>query len=930
MHKNFTLFFCSLLLFIVTASAQKATLKGIIEDTSAHVQLVNTTISLLRSKDSTLYKFTRSKEGGLFEMNGLDTGKYVLMINHSRYADYFDTLSLQLNETKDIGKVMMTLEANLLADVTVRTQIAAMRMKGDTLEYAADSFHVRQGATVEDLLKNLPGIQVDKNGHITAQGEEVKKVLVDGEEFFSDDPTVATQNLQADAVKSVQVFDKKSDQSEFTGIDDGTKTKTINLKLKDDKKNGHFGKVDAGGGNDDSWNNTAMMNDFHGKKKVSGYGIMSSSGKTGLGWDEQSNYGSGDNGTEMSDDFGGVVFFGDGGGDEFSNGNYYGQGIPKAWAAGLNFANKYNDDKQSLNGSYRFNKISSVTDGSIISQSILPDSLFYNTETSNTFSSRWRHSLNGIYEQQFDSSFSLKLTAKGYLGHTSGYSDYNNQSLDADHALVNQSLRNTSSNGDNSNLNANLLLRKKFKKQGRTLALNISNIYNGYNTDGFLYSLNSFYSKGSLLYQDTTDQEKKNDAAVNMLNAKITYTEPVVKNLFAEINYAYRLSTSNSEQLSYNKTADEKYTELDTLFSTRYKFDVTTNTGGVALKYNSKKMTFGAGTDIASTNFDQKDNLRDTLFQRDYINFFPRANFAYKFNQTTRVSFSYNGSTQQPSITQISPVADNTNPLIITIGNPLLKQQFSHNINISANSFKVLKQRGFFLWGSLNVTDNAIVTNQYTTTNGITTYTYVNANGNYNAYANLNYFMKFSKADFNLNWGLGYNSSQYSNFVNKERNETKNYAPGIQLGFNKAKEKKYSINYYGNINYNISTSSINEELQTKYWSQSHNLDFTVYLMKKYELNNSVNASLTQKTATFNTDNNIVIWNAYIGRKLLKNDKGLLKFSVNDILNQNKGYSRSIQTNVITETNYNTIKRYFMLSFVWNFSKTAAGMPAPGQ
>ncbi|MBV9962647.1 MAG: TonB-dependent receptor [Parafilimonas sp.] len=927
MNKIYTALFFLLIGF--SASAQNATLKGVINDTSSHQKLVNTTITLLRAKDSTLYKFTRSKEDGTFEINHLDSGKFVLMITHNRYADYLDAITIRPDEINDLGNVMLTLEANLLADVTVRAQIAAMRMKGDTLEYAADSFHVREGASVEDLLKTLPGIQVDKDGKITAQGEQVKKVLVDGEEFFGDDPTVATQNLQADAVKSVQVFDKKSDQSEFTGIDDGDKTKTINLKLKDDKKNGYFGKLDVGGGTNDKWSNSGMINDFKGKKKVSAYGIMSSTGKTGLNWDEQGSYGEANSGPEFNDDFGGFMFFGDNQ-DEFSNGNYYGEGVPKSWAAGLNFGNKYNDDKQSLNGSYRFNKITTLGNGNTYSQSILPDSLFYNTETAKTFNSRWRHSISGIYEQQFDSSFSMKLTLKGYTGHQNTYSDYDDKSLDADGALVNQSLRNTNADGDNSNLNANLLLRKKFKKQGRTLSFNINDIYNGSNTDGFLYSLNSFYTKGALQFIDTTDQEKKNTARVNMLNSKLTYTEPIVKNLFAEINYAFRLSTSTAEKLSYNKTSDGKYSALDSLFSTDYTFDVTTNTGGAALKYSGKKITFGAGTDIASTNFDQKDLLRDTTLNRNYVNFFPRASFTYKFNETSRIFVSYNGSTQQPSITQISPVADNTNPLIITVGNPSLKQEFIHNINFNANSFKVLSQRGFFMYGNINVTENAIVTNQRTGTNGITTYTYVNTNGNYNAWAGLNYFKKFTKADFNLNWGIHYNGSRYTNFVNGEKNQTNNYSPGIELGFNKQKEKKYNINYWASINYNVSKSSINTELQTKYWSQSHNLDFTVYLPKKFEINNEVHADLRQKTAAFNTNNNVVVWNGYIGRRFLKNDKGLLKFYVYDLLNQNKGYDREINTNVITEKNYETINRYFMLSFVWNFSKSAAGLPAPKQ
>lgn len=235
-----------------------------------------------------------------------------------------------------------------------------------------------------------------------------------------------------------------------------------------------------------------------------------------------------------------------------------------------------------------------------------------------------------------------------------------------------------------------------------------------------------------------------------------------------------------------------------------------------------------------------------------------------------------------------------------------------------------------YMYGGVTVTENAIVTNQFTDTSGITTYTYVNTNGNYNAYGGIGLSKKFTKADFYLNYGIRYNSSKYSNFVNGVKNETNNYSPSANIGFNKGKEKKYDFNYWASVGYNISTSSINKAAETKYWTTEHNIDLTVYLPAKFEINNNVEANFRQKTAIFTTNNNVVLWNAYLGRKFFKNDKGLLKFSVYDLLNQNKGYQRQLTTNVITERNYNTIKRYFMLSFVWNFSKTAAGMPAPAQ
>ena len=356
-YPKYILFFFFLFYFI-HSNAQNSSLTGIVKDTAEKQNMSLTTVSLLYAKDSVLYKFTRTGNDGSFNFKNIAAGNYVLLVARNAYADYVDQVSLTSDENKALGNIYLTSKAHLLEDVVVRQKIAAMRMKGDTLEYRADSFQVREGASVEDLLKVLPGIQVDKNGNITAQGEKVQKVLVDGEEFFGNDPTVATQNLQADAVEKVQVFDKKSDQAEFTGIDDGERNKTINLTLKDDKKKGYFGKFEAGIGTNNTWNNSAMINDFKSKRKLSAYGIMSSTGKTGLNWEENSQYG-GSNAPEMDEDFGGFFFF-NREEDELSNDRYYGQGIPKSWGGGLNYSNKFNADKQSLNGSYRFNKISST------------------------------------------------------------------------------------------------------------------------------------------------------------------------------------------------------------------------------------------------------------------------------------------------------------------------------------------------------------------------------------------------------------------------------------------------------------------------------------------------------------------------------------------------------------------------------------------
>ncbi len=908
------------ILFFHGLFAQQAGIKGVVTDTSSGINLTNTVIALLKP-DSVLYSYTRSKSDGSFVIEHADSGQYILLVTQNRYADFVDRIELQQG-VKNIGKIMMTLKANLLQDVVVRQKIAAMRMRGDTLEYNADSFQVKEGATVEEMLRILPGIQVDKNGNITAQGEKVNKVMVDGEEFFGDDPTIATRNLQANAIDKVQVFDKKSDQAEFSGIDDGQKTKTINLTLKEDKKKGYFGKVELSGGPGDKWNNSAMLNDFKGKKKFSGFGIMSNTGRTGLNWEEQNSYGSQSSSVEFNEDLGGIMIWSND--DEFSSSSFRGEGLPKSWSTGVNYSDKFNNDKQTLNGNVRLYKLNSLGASNTFSQSVLPDSLFYNTQSSHTFSSKTRSSAGLNYEWKIDSFTSIKFTASAYKGTASSNSSYLSEALNDIKNPVNQSSRSTLLSGDNNNLNANLLIRKKYRKAGRTFSLNINQETSNREQNGFLFALNSFYDEnGNIFLRDSVDQNKLNDYHTSAFNAKASYTEPIIKNVFADISYAPAITNSEAKRFTFEKNEDDKYNILNDTFSNQYIFNVLTHTGGAGLKYNGKKIVAGAGTNIARTTFNQQNVLQQNKETRKYTNFFPRANFIYKFSQSSRFSVFYNGQSQQPSIEQIQPIADNTNPLIIRIGNPDLKQEFRNNIDFNFNTYKVFSQSGMYAYGSLSTTANQIVTSTATDTLGRTIYRYINSDGNFNFYSSLYYFKKLKKTGIDINTGVNYNNSRYVNFINDQLNQTNNNNIGINVGANKNKEKKYNASYNGNIDYNTTTSSVNAAAKTNYFIQNHNFDATVYLPWKLELNNSVEIEIRQKTELFSNNNNLVLWNGYFGKKVFKDDKGIIKFVAHDILDQNRGYMRNANTNVVSETRYTSIGRFFLLSFTYNFSKTAA-------
>jgi hypothetical protein len=916
----------TLLLFAFIAAtcfAQKASIQGTVTDTLSKQNLEHAVVSLLRSKDSVLYKFSRSKANGAFDIKDIQAGTYLLLVSYPTYADYYDVVSLQENTAIDLGKVMVTTKAHLLSDVTVVQKIAAVRMKGDTIVYKADSFHVKDGASVEDLLKKFPGIQVDKNGNITAMGTKVEKVMVDGEEFFGDDPTIATKNLNAKMVNEVQVFDKKSDQATFTGIDDGQVTRTINLKLKDDAKKGWFGKVEVGAGPKDVWNNSLMANSFKNKRKFSVYGIASSTGKTGLNWDEQGKFGGeSGGGMQMTDD--GGMYFNNGGSDALDGSNYWGEGIPKSWSGGLNYANKYNNDKQNLNGSYRYVKLINNGGGSTISQSILPDRVFFNNETRSVYGNKDRHSMNGSYDWLVDSFLSVKLTIAGTKGTVNAMSEKIGESLNGLQQKINQSRSRTSTNGDNQSFKSSLLIRKRFKKIGRTLSLSIDQSYNETDTEGMLFTAVNYYDNLQVNYRnDTTDQKKINASNVNTINGRLSYTEQVAKNTTLELTYGLNINKYQNKVLTYDKSQPEKYDLLNTKYSNSYDFSVNTNRVGSTLRFAPKKVNISIGGDIAFADFSQKDLLKDSTTKYSYTNLFPRANFVYKFNANKRITLNYNGSTRQPSIQQIQPVEDNTNPLFLQVGNANLKQEFNHRLNLNMNNYQVLKNRGYWLGVNYNFTDNAIRNNLQTNTEGKTISQYINADGNYNYGGNIGYNAKINKIDLQVNVNYGYNRNNNISFVNGLKNTTKTNRHNINLNFGKEKEKLYNFWFWGGPAFNESTSSINTTTNTKYWTADFGFDFTFQLPWKMEINNNVEAEIRQKTELFSGNNSVYVWNAYLAKKFLKNDKGQIRLQAYDIFDQNRGYSRNINSTIISENRYQQLSQYFLLSFIWNFSKGGA-------
>ncbi len=924
------LLFLGIFMLPLFLAAQTSSVHGVISDSTIKQKTAKASVSILNKKDSVLVNYTRTSADGSFKIDKLPKGDYILLITYPKYGDYVDLFTIEDGFSLDMKQIYLTQKALLLDEIVIRQ--AAIRVKGDTTEYSADSFAVRENANVEELLQNLPGITVDKDGKITAQGKKVQKVLVDGDEFFSDDPTIATKNLRADAIDKVQVFDKKSDQAVFTGIDDGEVTKTINLKLKENAKKGYFGKVSAGG-LDQYYNATALINAFKAKRKFSAFAVASSTSETGLNFGDQGNLGfSSDGGMVvqgggMSINIGGMG--GDGGSGGLGAGSFGGQGLPESVKGGIHFSDKWQSDKYNSGGNYLFNKLALRSADNTYSQNTLLDSVYYTRNGSSSYSDQLQHALDGRMEMQLDSSSSLKITAGGFTGTNNRRTDNTSQALSQENQVVNSSVRNNSSSGNNASFNTSAIWRKKFKKAGRTISINFNQRFNESKSDGFLLNESLFFDPaGNLIKSQNIDQKKVNSTLSNILRTRVSYTEPLSKKSFIELNYSFDNSNSTKKILSYHIDGGGKYTDLKDSLSNDFKYIYNTNSAGINYRFNEKKYNFSVGGNIANTAFEQVDHFKDTSRKRSYYNLFPQGNFSYKFNAFSNIRISYNGSTSQPTIDQLQPLTNNDDPLNILIGNPSLKQQFSNQFSLNYSSFQMLNERFAFIGMNYSFVKDQISSSYIIDNFGRRVTQYINVDGNYTVGVFGGFSTKIPKTNFKFNISPTGFLNENTNYVNGVKNLSKNLTLSPQLGISSRKINVYEFSASFAPAYTNSTSSISKAAATKYWTYNYSANGNYTFPGKILLGTDINFQFREKLNDYDNNNNVIAWNAFVEKKFFKKEQMTLRASINDILDQNKGYSRTVQPNAIIERNFLTFQRYGLLTLTYNFN-TSGAKPAPG-
>ncbi|MBL0132647.1 MAG: outer membrane beta-barrel protein [Chitinophagaceae bacterium] len=954
MRKIYLILSLLLLGGVITASAQKkitGTIKGKLVDSVNKEPMAGATVTVMNPKDSSVVSFKVANAKGEFEIGDLEAGLYRLLVSFQGFDNYSKNFMISAAFPEvNLNSVYMLRKGTTLQEVVVEGP--PIQVKKDTVEFRASAFKVKPNANAEDILKKLPGVQVDKDGNVVAQGENVQKVYVDGKEFFGTDPKLATKNITADMIESIQVFDDMSDQAKFTKIDDGSRSKTINIKLKKDKRKGYFGRIMGGYGTDDRYETSLSFNKFNGDNRISILAGSNNINKRTFSFNDivssMGGFGSrGGGGMGGGAGFGG----GGGGGGGFNVGSFGGNaqaGINRATNAGLNYSNKFNG-KVDVQGSYFFSQTNTRNERSSLRQTFYTsDSTAEQSSESQSTSMNRNHRFNIRVQYEIDSMNSILLTSNFTKQNSESHS-YDTSFTMAhtgagDFLGITGSTRNDNVR-DGYGLNNNILFRHKFGKIGRTFTLGYNNSINNSTGNGQNLSPFTYYnSDGSINFFRNQDlvSEQETKSANNVVSA--SYTEPFGKNKLLEVNYAYtnRNSTSDRKVYDYN-SSNGKYDQLNLAQTNFFENDFIASRAGMNFRVQTKMYNWQIGGAIEQSSIESRSKRalgpKDTTYKATYTNFFPQASFQYTFKQGKNLRFRYNGRTNQPSVTQLQDVPDVSNPLQIVTGNPALKQEFTNNANLSYSTFNMASFKYLNANLSFSNTTNKIV-NTISINGPVQTIRPENLNGAYNAssFITLGLPLRNMKgSNFNFNNVIRYkkdvslvdtNRFAATNFA---KNITKNFSITQTVGINFDLKQKANLGINASIAYNDVAYTLRPNQNQKYYTQTYSADISYMGLKNWVFATDFDYYInTGRGAGFNQT--IPMWNASIAHQLFKKKNGELKVSVNDLLNQNQAIARNVGDNYIEDTRQLVIKRYFLLTFTYNLSKgqrQQTGMPNMG-
>lgn len=915
------LFFTSTNIFSQTAVS--GSIKGLLRDTLEHQVLKRATVSVLHA-DSTLVTQALSNDDGSFIINNLNPSNYILKISFNGYETRFTNFAIDSSSTAlNAGIIYMVQKAHELETVVVQT--APIVIKKDTVEYSAGSFNTKPNATAEDLLKKLPGVDVDKTGTIKAQGEQVQRVLVNGKRFFGDDPRMATQNLPSDVIEKIQIFDDQSDQSAFTGFDDGNRVKTVNIITK--KNNGTFGKFVAGAGNKSLYDAAANFNIFNGNQQITFIGQLNNTNKQNF--TPQDIFGS-SGGGGRGGGFGGFTRGGGGGGRgggagggfqqlRTLNANGSNDGIITTGAAGLNYRDQWGKNT-SVYGSYFYNNLLTSKDQKIQQQNFVPGNAKFNNTSNQDQTSKnrivnQRASFN--IETQIDSNNSFIIRPNLSYQQTNNISQAISNTIYTvgDTANKANAIANSYNEGYNGSIDA--LFRHRFLKRGRTFSLDVNGSGNSNKGHGDNFSVTDYFNNG-IDSAYTINQHYLSDTKGTGISTTAAYTEPVGKHSQLELDYNYNYNKTTANRLTYDyDSATQKFNAVDSLLTNDYENTYSSNRVTLNYRIQSNKLNLSFGNGIQFGNLTSINNSKNIDLTQHYTNMYPTANLRYTFSRTSSLRFNYSGRTAQPSVTQLQPVIDNSDPLNVEIGNPDLKQSFTHSFRLLYTSFDNVHFRNIFATINASFIHNQIsssVAENYNTL--VDTIRYTNLNGTYNISAFFNYGFQLKKPKSNLNFTTNFTNNRSVSVINNVINSTQNYTIGETFKFTTNLKNNFDMNFSATPTYNIAHYSIRPDSNQNYFSQLLNTEVSYYTKSGWELDADFDfTAYSGRAAGYNTT--VPLLNASFAKQFLKKKQAELKFSVFDLLNQNVSITRTANENYIQDVQTKVLTRYFLITFTYN-------------
>ena len=927
-------------IFHQQAGAQQGAFKGKVTgqvaDSSNLLPLAGATVLLMQGPDSATVAYATTDTSGRFSLSTTSSGAMLLGISFTGFRPWFQQIILTDKTPElELNTLALVPDTNQLEDVLISRP--PVSIKNDTIEFRASAFKTAPNATVEDLLKKLPGVEVDREGNITAQGEEITRIYVDGKEFFSNDPKLATKNLTAELIESIQVFDDMSDQAKFTRIDDGSRTRTINIKLKKDRKKGVFGRATAGLGSQQRYSSSLSANAFN---EQSQYSVLASANNVNrLGFSQTdldqslssgNQRGGGNNRNNAR-----------GGNTPNTNTALNGDGNTKSWSAGVNYRDEWGR-KTTVGGSYFVSNTLRQVQGNRARTNFFPnDSSSQVADESLSRNNATNHNINLRVEVMLDSMNSLLFTPNIRWGNNESYS-FDTLQTDAIgkfgtyQAIVGSALR--QNNRTNSQAGNNLLYRHRFKKPGRTFTLGWNTAYSQNEGDGLNKSLNNFYNPDGSLRR-TQDIRQIYFTEGNAFNNTLStsFTEMLGTGKILELNYAYtnNQSTSNRVTYDYNRNTG-KFDSLNKQLTNYFENSFISSRLGTNFRVKKQKMDWQVGGAVQRASLQNMSRRaitgKDSLMRQQFTNFFPNASFNYQLGTRKNIRFQYRGSTRAPNINQLQDVVDNSNPLRWRTGNPNLKQEFTNNFNFSFNTFNTKTFLFFNANVQANLISNRIVSSIDTVSSTVQIIKPENVNGaqSFSASGTLGIPLKKvasgRRSPMNLNLTTNLRYGREVSLLLKQVNFNYNTSIGQRVAFNYNVTNKLDINASAAFNYNDARYSVQERLNNTFFTQRYGLDATAYFAKRLTLHQDVDVLVNRGRADgFNQT--VPLWNASVGWLLFKRQNGELKFSAFDLLNQNKNIYRNVGDNFIEDTYTNVLRRFYMVTFMLSLNRFG-GKPAP--